>query len=238
MSVSRVTKGTPGSAGPATRTDAVEVGHQRDHQVGLGARPMGRQRAQQRRVSQADPALQQLEFLRQAERPAALQAQVVELLGVEPHEAAELACGSSTRGQVDQAHGARSSLLAITACSARAVARCPPPALKYTKSSGLSSARDARDARCQRRIRDAGSCISACPMRTRAPLSMPSASAKPGRREHDDGRAVLEPAHLLALAQRRVAGDHVRAAVAQVQQHVERSAGGCWRPGSRPPAPA
>ena len=40
------------------------------------------------------------------------------------------------------------------------------------------------------------------------------------------------------LRERRVAGDLVRPAVAQVQAHVERSAGGCSPPGSRPPARA
>ena len=39
--------------------------------------------------------------------------------------------------------------------------------------------------------------------------------------EDDDGRAVLEPAHLLALGETRAAGDDVGAAIAEVQQHVE-----------------
>ncbi len=42
------------------------------------------------------------------------------------------------------------------------------------------------------------------------------------RREHDDGRAVFEPAHFLAFAHGGVAGNDVRAPIAQVQQHVEK----------------
>ncbi len=43
----------------------------------------------------------------------------------------------------------------------------------------------------------------------------------PSRGEHDDGRAVLEPAHFLALAEIGVAGDDVGSAVSQVEQHIE-----------------
>ncbi len=42
------------------------------------------------------------------------------------------------------------------------------------------------------------------------------------RREHDDGRAVLEPAHLLAFRKRCGARNAVRAAILQVQAHVEK----------------
>ena len=40
------------------------------------------------------------------------------------------------------------------------------------------------------------------------------------------------------LRKRRVAGNDVGPAMAQVEQHVETSAAGCWRPGWRRPAPA
>jgi glycosyltransferase involved in cell wall biosynthesis len=54
----------------------------------------------------------------------------------------------------------------------------------------------------------------------RAPFLDVVARREPARREHEDRGAVLEPSHLVALAQRRAAGDDVRPAVAEVQQHV------------------
>jgi UDP-2,3-diacylglucosamine pyrophosphatase LpxH len=53
------------------------------------------------------------------------------------------------------------------------------------------------------------------------PLADPVAQGKPRGRKNDDGGAVLEPAHLLALGEARVALDAVGSAIAQVQQHVE-----------------
>src|ERR1700730_2814968 len=40
-------------------------------------------------------------------------------------------------------------------------------------------------------------------------------------REHDDGRAVLEPTHLVALAEDSVAGHHVRPAMLEAQQGIQ-----------------
>ena len=74
-------------------------------------------------------------------------------------------------------------------------------------------------------------------MRSGVPGLNAGCELETARRKDDDRRAVLEPAQLLALVHRRVAGQAVRAAVAQVQQHVQRSAAGCWPPAPRPPAP-
>ena len=41
------------------------------------------------------------------------------------------------------------------------------------------------------------------------------------RRKDDDGRAVLEPAELVALAERGIAGKHIRPAVLEVQRGIE-----------------
>src|SRR5262249_36626107 len=41
-------------------------------------------------------------------------------------------------------------------------------------------------------------------------------------REHDDRRAVLEPAHLVAFPERSVAGDHIGARVFEAQHDVEK----------------
>src|ERR1700716_1753062 len=43
------------------------------------------------------------------------------------------------------------------------------------------------------------------------------------RRKHDDGGTMFEPAHLFSPAQSDVAGDDIGPAVAQMQQHVEKS---------------
>jgi UDP-2,3-diacylglucosamine pyrophosphatase LpxH len=53
------------------------------------------------------------------------------------------------------------------------------------------------------------------------PLGEALAQGEACRREHDDRGPVLEPAHLLALAKGRVAGDPVGPPIAKVQQHVE-----------------
>ena len=50
-------------------------------------------------------------------------------------------------------------------------------------------------------------------MRMFEPSWMLSQSDEALGREHDDGRAVLEPAHLLAFLERRIAGNDVRPAV-------------------------
>lgn len=42
-------------------------------------------------------------------------------------------------------------------------------------------------------------------------------------RKHDDGGAVLEPAHLVPSAQAHIAGDDIGPAVTQMQQHIEES---------------
>ena len=88
----------------------VEVGDQRDHQIGLAAQPMLLQLLQQCVVAEPDHALQQLELLRQPQRPASGQALVVEVLGRHAGDLAEPARWVEHLGEIHEPHIPRPSL--------------------------------------------------------------------------------------------------------------------------------
>ena len=94
-------------AGQALEHRAVEVGHQRHHQIGLGLQPVLLQGLDQRRVAQPDEALQDLELLRRADGPAARQAFVVPILGRAAGHLAKTVLGVEHIEQVDQPHTPR-----------------------------------------------------------------------------------------------------------------------------------
>src|ERR1700733_616973 len=54
-------------------------------------------------------------------------------------------------------------------------------------------------------------------------LDYPLGQADARRSKHYDSGAMLEPPHFFAAPQRRVAGDHIGASVAQMKKHIEES---------------
>src|SRR5882762_7737248 len=67
-------------------------------------------------------------------------------------------------------------------------------------------------------------CISGQPHQRLAdadpgPLAHPLVQREAARREDEDRRAVLEPAHLLALGETRLARNDIGAAIAKMQEH-------------------
>ena len=117
---------------------------------------------------------------------------------------------------------------------------CSSSARTWSRSCGrveppvaLSRRRRSRPERAPRR---AGA--AARPCGAPCPGSMALAQPERGGAKHDDGRAVLEPAHLLALAEaaRRRRSRSGRGSAGAAARRG--SAAGCWPPGWTPPAPA
>ncbi|MDT4847116.1 hypothetical protein FQZ97_811640 [compost metagenome] len=98
------------SQGQAVVQRAVEVRNQRDHHVGLRLAPVSGQPLHQQGVTPADGALQQLELLRETQREATGQALVVEVFGIEAHDAAEPTRRVDHFGEVHLAHTPRQAL--------------------------------------------------------------------------------------------------------------------------------
>ena len=89
---------------------AVEVRDQRHDQVGLGLEPVLLQDLQEPAVREADHSLQQLQFLREAQRPAAREPQVVVVLRRDTGQLLELALPIDDVDEVHEAHVPRPSL--------------------------------------------------------------------------------------------------------------------------------
>jgi hypothetical protein len=89
---------------------AAEVRHQRHDQVRLGARPVRGQPARERRVADPDRRLQQPQLGAEAQRPAAREPPVVQVLGRHARHATERVVGVEDAHQVDEPHVPRPPL--------------------------------------------------------------------------------------------------------------------------------
>ena len=85
-------------------------------------------------MAQPDQRLQDLQFLPQPQGPAAGQTGIVVVFGLHAGGLAEHVPRIEDFEEIDQPHVQGSPDRRIAASSAMAADRCPPPALKYTKS--------------------------------------------------------------------------------------------------------
>ena len=108
---------------------AIEIRHQRDHQVRLGPLPMAAQLADQGLMAQPDQRLQDAQFLRQPQSPAARQAHVVVVLRLHAGGSAKHILRIEDFEQIDQPDVPGRAFSRITVSRAAAAERCPPPAL-------------------------------------------------------------------------------------------------------------
>jgi len=109
---------------------AIEVGHERDDEVGFGPAPMLPQALRQSAVAQADERLKKFELLRQPQGPAAREPLVVIILGIHAGRSAENTGGIEHLEQVHEPDMKGTRPVAQHGLECLAAERWPPPALK------------------------------------------------------------------------------------------------------------
>ena len=117
---------------------AIEVRDQRDHHVRTGAPPVAPQPVGHPLMAEPDHRLQELQFLRQAEAPAAGQAGVVQILRIHPN-VLEQAFGIETSIKFTRrtCHGRPCSRM--TVLEGEAAERWPPPCVEIHQFDGFQA---------------------------------------------------------------------------------------------------